>query len=132
MIIQSNLQNKIKGPIYTIGLILVFCGSVSLIYLAISVVQVIQSPEESGLVGWVVSTVGGNELILSGHANEDKFELHASAPLQYLFLGIMGLMLLSILTTIVNTLISGGIKLIMFSKQALEEQPGTTKSNRRV
>lgn len=132
MIIQNNLQDKIKGPVFTIGLILVICGSISLIYLAISVVQVIQSPEESGLVKWIVSTVGEKELVLSGHANENKFEIHASEPLQYLFLGLLGLVMLSILATIVNTLISGGIKLIMFSKRELEAQPDTTKANRLV
>ena len=129
---QSNLQDKIQGPVFIIGIVLVFCGSISLIYLALSVVQVIQSPEQSGLVKWVVSTVDSNEFILSGRANENKFELHASSPFQYLFLGIMGLVMLSILTTVVNTLISGGIKLIMFSKQELDGQSDTMESNKRV
>ncbi len=62
-----------------------------------------------------IKTIDGNDLIFNGHVNEKDFELRASEIVQYLFLGAIGLIMISILTTIVNTLISGGVKLILFS-----------------
>jgi hypothetical protein len=126
---QNNLSETIKLPIYIVGLILVFSGAASLVYLAISVIQVLQSPQESELVQWIVSTIGNNELILSGYSNEDKFELRASEAFQYLFFGVIGLMMLNILTSVVNSLISGGIQLIKFSNQDNGEQPSGNQSN---
>lgn len=114
---ENNLLEKIKGPVFIIGVMLVLAGAISLTYLAASVIQVLQSPQESELVQWVTSTVGNNDLILSGNFDGKKFEVHATDVLQYLFLGIVGLVMLSILATVVNALVSGGIKLILFVKQ---------------
>ncbi|MEJ2425350.1 MAG: hypothetical protein P8101_12975, partial [Candidatus Thiodiazotropha sp.] len=95
--------------------LLVLSGAIALIYLAVSVVQVIQSPQESEWVQWITSTVENSDLVLSGHFNENEFQLHATAAFQYLFLSIIGLAMLSLITTVVNALISGGIQLIRFA-----------------
>jgi hypothetical protein len=112
---KDNLIEKIQGPVSLIGMLLVLSGAIALIYLAISVVQVIQSPQESEWVQWITSTVKNSDLVLSGHFNENEFQLHATAAFQYLFLSIIGLAMLSLITTVVNALISGGIQLIRFA-----------------
>ncbi len=129
MTTETNLSDKIKAPIFFVGLILVIAGTISLVYLAASVVQVVQSPQESGLVQWLISTSENKDLILSGYSNDDKFELHASEAFQYLFFGIIGLMMLNILTSVINSLISGGIQLIMFSNRDYSEQAPNNKTN---
>jgi hypothetical protein len=114
---KDNLVEKIQGPVSLIGMLLVLSGAIALIYLAISVVQVIQSPQESEWVQWITSTVKNSDLVLSGHFNENEFQLHATAAFQYLFLSIIGLAMLSLFTTVINALISGGIQLIRFANQ---------------
>jgi hypothetical protein len=114
---KDNLVEKIQGSVSLIGALLVLSGAIALIYLAISVVQVIQSPQESEWVQWITSTVKNSDLVLSGHFNENEFQLHATAAFQYLFLSIIGLAMLSLFTTVINALISGGIQLIRFANQ---------------
>jgi hypothetical protein len=126
---RDDLSERIKGPVFFIGATLVLAGAISLVYLAISVIQVIQSPQESELVQWITSTAGNTDLVLSGHFDGKKFEVHATEAFQYLFLGIIGLAMLSILATVVNALVSGGIKLIMFAKQESGEQEEKKSNN---
>ncbi len=112
---NHEVNESVKGLTYWVGISLVCAGSISLIYLAISVFQVVQSPSESELVSWVITSVSNSELLLNGHMGDKIFEVHASRPLHYLFLGIIGLLAIGILARVVGALITGGVSLIRLS-----------------
>ncbi|MEJ2453941.1 MAG: hypothetical protein P8103_07270 [Candidatus Thiodiazotropha sp.] len=116
MMIKQEENSSLKGFVYWVGLALVVGGALSLIYLAVLVVQLIQSPTESELIAWVVANLGEEGVLLAGHINETQFEFHGNDKLQLILLGILGLIAISILTTVVNALITSGISLIKFSK----------------
>jgi len=105
-----------RDPIFYIGAILIGVGSISLLYLVLSVVKILKSPEESSLVQWVMKTAQSNEIILSGIIGEESFEIQASEAFQYIFLCILGLIVVRLLTSIFMTFITQGTKLLMAPK----------------
>ncbi len=126
--IQQEENSPLKGFVYWVGLALVVGGALSLIYLAMLVVQLIQSPTESELIAWVVANFGEEGVLLAGHINETQFEFHGNEKLQLILLGILGLIAISILTGVVNTLITSGISLIKFSKADDKQDKGQAVS----
>lgn len=115
MYTEQEVQNRIRGPSFWIGAVLVGAGAIMLVIMTMSVLQIIQAPADSALVNWLITKVSNKELIFSGYIDNKSFEIRMSEVVQYLFFGLIGLVMISILTSIVNSLISGGIKLIMFS-----------------
>jgi hypothetical protein len=118
---NHEVNESVKGLVYWVGISLVCAGSFSLIYLAISVFQVVQSPSESELVSWVITSVSNSELLLNGHVGGKLFEVRASQPLHYLFIGIIGLLAIGILARVVSTLITGGVSLIRLSTGEIKD-----------
>jgi disulfide bond formation protein DsbB len=112
---QDNL-NSVRKPILWLGLTLIILGSVSLIYLAITTVEILQNPSQVELVKWLKSSVEESDLLVHGKFGNHNFEIEASEAVQYLFLGIIGLTMISILISVINAFISGGIKLVTFSQ----------------
>lgn len=115
MMREREIPEEIRGPVFYFGVVLVLTGAVALIYLAISVVQILQAPAEAGIVQWVLETVAESEIILNGQINNEPFEIRASEPFQYLFLCILGLMVVSLLTAIFSNLLRGGLQLMRMS-----------------
>ena len=128
MIRQQKLLTRVRVSSFWIGVFLVAGGALSLVYLAMSIVQVIEGPGQSGLIKWLMVSIN-NELVMNGVINERTFELHISEVFQYMFLGIIGLIMLNILAIVVNTLISGGIELIVFSAKGERKENEKYKSN---
>ena len=114
---ENRIPEEIRGPVFYLGLALVLFGAMALIYLAISVIQILKGPSDSSIVQWVLATVAESELILKGHVDESTFEFHASEPFQYLFLCVLGLIVISLLSAIFNALLKGGVELIRFSQK---------------
>lgn len=114
--IQQEESSPLKGLIYWVGLVLVVTGALSLLYIAIIVVQLIQAPAESELIGWVAASFSNDELLFAGHIDQTAFEIRANDKLQFMLLGLFGLIALSILTRVVAGLITSGVGLIKFSK----------------
>ncbi|MCU7924260.1 MAG: hypothetical protein KZQ88_16345 [Candidatus Thiodiazotropha sp. (ex Dulcina madagascariensis)] len=107
---------------------MIIVGAGTLLYLAYISVQIIQAPAEVELVKWLISSTEKSGLIVSGVINEKAFEIQFSDAMQYLFLGLVGLTLVSILVSVTNAFISGGIKLVLFTGQSTpcsmeQEQP---------
>jgi hypothetical protein len=112
---RNDVIDKLRTATFWIGAVLVAAGTVSLLYLAMVVVQVINEPEGTLLVQWLVAKVSESEMFLSGHLGEVQFEIKASSALQYISLGIIGLVLVSILSAVVRGFIQSGIQLIKFA-----------------
>jgi energy-coupling factor transporter transmembrane protein EcfT len=105
-----------KPILFFTGIGLVISGSVVLIYLATVAVNIIENPESVELVNWVLSKAKESTLVASGHLNENSFEVQFGDTLQFLFLGIIGLVMVSILVTLVSALVSGGVRLLLASQ----------------
>lgn len=105
-------QDLFKGPIYYLGVALVVTGAIAILYLLMSVMTVMKSPEESELVQWALSTISEGDVMLSGHIDGKEFSFQASEPFQYLILCAIGLIIINLLVLISNSLIGGGVKLI--------------------
>lgn len=115
MITENEAIEQMRKPILWLGMGLVATGAGALLFIAYIVIQVIRNPAESGLVTWLVETIGSETFFVSGQVNENTFDIQTSVVFQYLFYGIIALILVGILSSVVNGLITGGIKLITFS-----------------
>ena len=120
---EREIPEEIRGPVFYFGIVLVVTGAVALIYLAISVVQILQSPADASIVKWVLETVAESEVILAGHINDEPFEFRASEPFQYMFLSVLGLMMVSLLTAIFSNLLRGGLQLMRMSHDSDKDGP---------
>jgi hypothetical protein len=129
--IQQEENSPLKGFVYWVGIALVVSGAVSLLYVAILVVQIIQSPSESQLIAWVMSSFGSEELLFAGYLNETQFEVRANDELQFILLGLLGLVAISILARVVSTLITSGVALIKFSTTEKTDAKAGDGSERR-
>lgn len=131
---EQDLIDSVSKPILWLGLLLILLGSGALIYVAITAVQIIENPSQVELVKWFLSSIKESGLLLSGEVNNIPFEIEASDALQYFFLGIIGLVMVGILVSVINSIISGGIKLVMFSqqqrKEPKEQQPNAIRQTR--
>ncbi|KOR30159.1 hypothetical protein TI03_00205 [Achromatium sp. WMS1] len=115
MLVQQETINHIKVFSFWIGVFLICISVFSLLYLGTLAIHILQSPDEIGLVKSIMLSVANSDLLLNGYLNEDKVEINASAAVQYLFIGLIGLKIISILTAIFNTIIAGGIKLVLLA-----------------
>ena len=129
---RENAVENLKKPVFWMGSALVAAGGAVLIYLAVVCVQIINNPGEVELVKWLLASTEETGLIASGHINNNAFEIRLSDALQYLFLGVIGLTMVSILASVVSALISGGIKLVLYGQQEAQAQNATAQSNKRV
>ena len=118
---EQDLIDRVSKPILWLGLLLILLGSGALIYIAITTVQIVKNPSRVELVKWLLNSIKESSLLLSGELNNIPFEIKASDALQYIFLGIIGLVMVSILVSVINSVISGGVKLVMFSQQQRKE-----------
>ena len=115
MIKEESVVENARAIARNIGALLVVGGAGALLYLAYAVLQVVTNPAESPLVQWFVSGIGEGTFMLNGHMGKQTFEVQSSEHLQYLAMAIIGLIMVSILAKVVSALITGGIKLIIFS-----------------
>jgi hypothetical protein len=123
--IQQEEQTPLMGLVYWVGFALVAVGALSLIYIAILVVGLVQSPMESELIAWVSAAFAENDTLLSGYISETQFEIHANEKLQFMLLGLVGLIAISIMTRVLHGLLTSGVSLIRLSRIDLKKtRPG--------
>ncbi|WP_339136178.1 MAG: hypothetical protein WGN25_20210 [Candidatus Electrothrix sp. GW3-4] len=106
---------KIRTATFWTGIVLIIAGVTVLLGLATVAVDIIKDPEGIALVKWLAEKTAGTELFLSGHFDQAQFGVTASPALQYIFLALVGLILMNILAAIVRSLISVGAQLIQFA-----------------
>lgn len=109
---EPNVGDKIRTAIFWAGIALIMTGVLALLGLATVAVDIIKDPEGVPLVKWLAEQANGNEFYLRGFFEESRFEFNFSPALQYIFLGIIGLFIISIFSVIVRGLISIGAQLL--------------------
>ncbi len=118
----NNVVDKLRIATFWAGAVLLAAGAFSLLYLATILAEIITAPEGTAVVQWLVAKVSESELFLAGHLNNFPFEIKMSSALQYIFLGVIGLILVNILAAIVRTFIQSGIELIKFAGTKIQTE----------
>ena len=96
---------------------MILAGAVSLIGLLIAVFMIISNPEGFHLSRMILSSLEISEPILSGRLGDQEFALDAAKPLRYVLFGFVGIFLVSMLVSIVNGVLAGGIKLAKYAAE---------------
>lgn len=112
---SNTVVEKIRTATFWTGISLIIAGVAVLLGLASVAIDVVKDPEGVALVKWLAEKTAGTELFLNGYVDKTQFGLTASPALQYIFLGLVGLILLNILAAIVRTLMSIGAQLLQFA-----------------
>jgi hypothetical protein len=119
----NTVADKIRTATFWTGILLIIAGVTALLGLATVAIDIIKDPEGVALVKWLAEKTGETELFLNGHFNQAQFGVTASPALQYIFLGIIGLLLMNILAAIVRSLLRIGAELIQFAGIQRPEKP---------
>ena len=128
MIEQPNsVADKIRTATFWIGVLLIVAGVIVLFGLATVAVDIINDPEGVQLVQWLAEKAGASELFLRGHFDQAQFEIEASPALQYIALGLIGLVSINIFTAIIRSLIAFGAQLIQFAGVQRPDKPSSKR-----
>ena len=120
---EANTADNIKNAVFWTGVALIATGVIALLGLATVAVDIIKDPEGVALVQWLAEQAKENEFYLRGFFEESRFEFNFSPALQYIFLGIIGLILMNILVAIVRSLISIGAQLVQVAAIRQTDKP---------
>jgi hypothetical protein len=99
-------------PLVPIGIALIVAGTALLGYLAFTVFQVIDSPQDVPLVKLIVGHLPVEDKAIYGHAGRDTFEVNVSEPARTVILLFLAAFVLMVLAGIAKSLISAGISLV--------------------
>jgi len=94
---------------------LVAFGGIILFYLGWLVLQVINDPEEVRIVEHILEKFKTTDLAFYGNLEEKRFTIHLAEPLKTAIFLFVGVLIFWVLARIVQSLISGGIKMLSFS-----------------
>ena len=97
------------------GVILVVFGRIILFYLGYLVLQVINDPEKLRIGQYILEQFKAGDLAFYGNLEEKRFTIHLSEPMKTVIFLFVGALVLWVLARIVQSLISGGIKMISVS-----------------
>ena len=97
------------------GVILVVFGGIILFYIGYLVLQVINDPEKLRIGQYILEQFKAGDLAFYGDLEEKRFTVHLSEPLKTVIFLFVGALVLWVLARIVQSLISGGIKMISLS-----------------
>ena len=109
---EESGADKMRNAIFWTGVALIVTGVIALLGLVTVAVDIIRDPEGVTLVKWLAEQAKENEFYLRGFFEESRFEFNLSPALQYIFFGIIGLIIMNIFSTIVKSLISIGAQLV--------------------
>jgi hypothetical protein len=94
---------------------LVVFGGVILFYIGYLVLQVINDPEEVRVAEYILQQFKTGDLALYGNLEEKRFTLHLAEPLKTAIFLFVGVLIVWVLARIVQSLISGGLKMLSFA-----------------
>ena len=120
---SNTVADTIRTATFWTGIALIIAGVAGLLGLAAMALDIIKNPEGVALVKWLAEKTAETELFLNGHIGEVQFELKTSPALQYVFLGIIGMILINILVSIVQGLLRIGAELIQFAGTQRPDNP---------
>jgi len=105
-----------RKPIFYAGLALICFGTLALLGLAYTAYQIVVEPESVPIINMFLASLNPEVPLLTIDAAERQVFFVGSETLHYLFLGFLGLMLVSVGVSVANGLIVGGMRLVAISK----------------
>lgn len=115
---KSDSLSAIRGPVLTLGSILVLLGAVLLLFLGAMVYLVITAPQEVAIVQFVLEHVRAGDTAIYGTMKDPQtmqninFELNWSESVRTVSFLFLGVALLGVLAGIARAIITGGVSLI--------------------
>ena len=94
------------------GYLLIGLGAACLLYLAIIVFQIINSPEQVRLVEFILQYIPSGDRAAYGQIGQQTFELNLGQSVRTVLFLLIGAGILSIIASIAKTLVSSGIELL--------------------
>lgn len=94
------------------GYTLIGLGTACLLYLAIIVFQIIDSPEQVRIVEFVLKYIPSGDRAAYGHIGQQPFELNLGQSVRTVLFLLIGMMILTGIASIARALITGGIELL--------------------
>lgn len=109
---RPDFIEPLRAPLTALGLALVIIGAFLLIYIGYLIFQVINHPEEIRIVEFLLEQVRLEEKVVFGVTGEQSFEVHWSESMRTVMFLFIGVMVVSVLASILKTLIGAGIQIL--------------------
>jgi hypothetical protein len=110
------------------GVLLVAFGGVILFYIGYLVFQVINHPEKLRIGQYILEQFKAGDLAFYGNLEDKRFTVQLAEPLKTAIFLFIGVLIVWVLARIVQSLISGGIKMISLSMGGSKGTGGTPRS----
>ncbi|MCB1593076.1 MAG: hypothetical protein KDI90_11565 [Alphaproteobacteria bacterium] len=95
-----------------VGLVLVIAGAGFLLYVGFTVIKIIDTPEDIKIFSILFENITSDEKVIFGNAGMQDFNVYFSPRLQKIVYSVLGLMILALMTQLISTLLSAGVKII--------------------
>jgi Ca2+/H+ antiporter len=109
---HSEVFEVLRIPLTALGLALVSAGALLLCYVGFLVFQVINHPEDVRIVEFLLEQVRLEDKAIFGIAADQPFEINWSQSLRTVMFIFVGVMVLSVLASILKTLIVAGVQIL--------------------
>ncbi|MCL4679584.1 MAG: hypothetical protein KJ017_13425 [Alphaproteobacteria bacterium] len=117
----------LRALLSLVGLVLVVAGAGFLLYVGITVIKVIDTPEDIKIFSVLFENITGDEKVVYGNVDQQEFNIFFSARLQKIVYSVLGLMILALMTQVIGTLLSAGVKIIRVANP-----PSSRNANQRA
>jgi len=109
---NSEVFELLRIPLTALGMVLVGAGALLLCYVGYLVYQVINHPEQVRIVEFLLAQVRLEDKVIFGVAADQVFEVNWSQSMRTVMFVFLGVMMLSIMASILKTLIVAGIQIL--------------------
>ena len=122
-------MKDLGGILTLVGVALVAAGVGLLGFLGVAIFQIIDAPENVGIVKLVLAKLAVGEKMIYGHSGSEAFELSMTEPALTVILLFLAVMIFSMIAGIAKAIIAAGVNMIgvmssMAKVQADAPQPG--------
>ena len=116
-------MNDLGKIFLLVGGALVVAGVVLLGFLGVAIYQIIEAPNDVGLVKFVLEHLRSGERMIYGHTGNETFELSVTEPARTVFLLFLAVMTFWIIAGIAKSIIAAGVNMIRVMSSVAKEQP---------
>lgn len=108
----------LRALLSLVGLVLVVAGAGFLLYVGVTVIKVIDTPEDIKFFSVLFENIAADEKVIYGNVDQQQFNIFFSARLQKIVYSVLGLMILALMTQVIGVLLSAGVKIIRVANPA--------------
>lgn len=126
---RHDFTEPLRAPLAALGLALIIIGAFLLIYIGYLVYQIINHPEDVRIVAFLLEQVRLEDKAIFGMAADQAFEVNWSQSLRTVMFIFIGVMVLSVLASILKTLIAAGVQILRLATgQSEQDKKANAKS----